>query len=167
MKLDCTNGSKKLVVLDVELRVLLKRRREGGAGVKSLAVCNIADGRMRAQRGKGSNRGASADSRGNRVIHWNGSRIQAEGRSDMRVEVHGGDRAESRIAFRQSARAAQRAQNIRFGQPRHVPLDDDGQIVLQRQVDRVLQADVQLAVLDHLLDARRIHQHRFGNRRGT
>ncbi len=40
------------------------------------------------------------------------------------------------------------------------------QIVLEREVNGVLQADAQLAILDHLLDARCIRQDRLRHRRG-
>src|SRR6266849_4837850 len=133
--------------------------------MKSLGVLQVANGGVRVQYGKIPGRARACTRAGSeRVVHGNCSLVQAERRSKLRVEALCGDVAE-RSQGPARRPTTQCAKKVCFRKPGSISLDGDVQIVLQCQVNRVLQADAQLAVLDHLLDAGRVGKNWLGNLR--
>src|SRR6266851_9554754 len=105
--------------------------------MKSLGVLQVANGGVRIQYGKIPRRARGRTRAGSeRVVHGNCSLVQAERRSELRIEVlrrNVAERAQG-PARRPTTHCAKK---VCFRKPGSISLDRDVQIVLQRQVDRV------------------------------
>src|SRR6202167_3559735 len=128
--------------------------------MKSLGVAEIVDVAIRRE---AWNRGRRSNSSGERIVDRNCLSLPSDGTRYDWIER---DRRRSaqhdllRIGkFRNSSDL--RFQALRFGNPRRVCLHHDVQIIFERQRNRVFQAQHQLAVLNKLVQARRIRQHRL------
>src|SRR6266403_1357808 len=121
-------------------------------------------GGMRLQAGKAANAGT----RKKGVVDWHGNVSDRYAAGDNRIKGHNvlGKRVDVRSRRGKSPTwgAVSKASGIGLedavvGDPGIVALHGDVQAVFQRELDGVLQTDMQLAIGDELIDSRRIREH--------
>src|ERR1700680_1537872 len=119
--------------------------------MKILAVLYVRNCRMGPQRRRCAGCGGTGPG-SERVIYWYGSLIQADGRRKQGIEAQRWDvgKGYGRSDDINSAlrSAALSTQNVGFGQPGVIPLYGNVGIVLQRQFNRIVQADRELPATD-------------------
>src|SRR5215813_11418720 len=112
------------------------------------------------QREAREGRDARARTGSQRVVYGNIAVVNAERGSDCRIEIQKwriGRGTSKQSALRPAASTPRlRLQNSRVRDPGIVALHNDVEIILQGKFDRILQTQIEFAVLNQLVDAWRI-----------